>query len=549
MTYLEQYREEIRKGNIVAGRELITALDMYIEEMSDPRYIYDTRDAYRRIEFMERFVKLTKSPFYGKPMTLMLWQKAFIECLYSFKRADAGFDRFKRCILLIGRKNTKSETCNGLAFTELMLGNPGADIVCSSNDDSQANILFDGINTMRELFDPKGKRTHKNLSFIKNKKTGSKVFKLSDKTRNKEGRNIDFAIIDEVHEMRDKTIINSIDQSQSLKDNPKRIIITTEGFTNDGALDDELIYARKVLNGEYEDDTILIWLYTQDSEQEIWQDESSWMKSNPTVGVIKKYDYLRERLNKSRIDKAERVFTLCKDFNIKMNTAESWLMQEDYEYPQEVTDLEQFRGCFALAAVDLAETTDLTNAKILLMRQGDSTKYVYSHYWIPESKLQLADDRQAGAKYKDWAKVGLLTVCPGNDNDLSVVADWLASLKTKYGIKIFKCGYDVKFSKDFLNRMEEYGIDTELIQQNKDVMSTPMKLVEADLKSRLINYGNNPMDAWCLGNASMEVDNFGRVLCVKIAGQPNRRIDGAVTLIILYATYIRFRSEFARYIK
>lgn len=548
-TYLEQYREEIRKGNIVAGRELITALDMYIEEMHDPRYIYDTRDAYRRIEFMERFVKLTKSPFYGKPMTLMLWQKAFIECLYSFKIAETGFDRFKRCILLIARKNTKSETCNGLGFTELMLGNPGSDIVCSSNDDSQANILFDGINTMRELFDPKAKRTHKNLSFIKNKKTGSKVFKLSDKTRNKEGRNIDFAIIDEVHEMRDKTIINSIDQSQSLKDNPKRIIITTEGFTNDGALDDELIYARKVLNGEYEDDTILIWLYTQDSEQEIWQDESTWMKSNPTVGVIKKYDYLRERLNKSRIDKAERVFTLCKDFNIKMNTAESWLMQDDYAYPQEVTDLERFRGCFCLAACDLAETTDLTNAKILLMRPGDSTKYVYSHYWIPESKLQLSDDRQAGAKYKDWAKAGLLTVCSGNDNDLSMVADWLASLKTKYGIKVFKCGYDVKFSKDFLNRMEEYGIDTELIQQNKDVMSTPMKLVEADLKSRLINYGNNPMDAWCLGNASMEVDNFGRVLCVKIAGQPNRRIDGAVTLIILYATYIRFRSEFARYIK
>ena len=311
----------------------------------------------------------------------------------------------------------------------------------------------------------------------------------------------------------------------------------------------ELIYARKVLNGEYEDDTILIWLYTQDSEQEIWQDESSWMKSNPTIGVIKKYDYLRERLNKSRIDKAERVFTLCKDFNIKMNTAESWLMQDDYSYTQEVIDLESFRGCIALAAVDLAETTDLTNAKILLMRPGDPTKYVYSHYWIPESKLQLADDRQAGAKYKDWAKAGMLTVCPGNDNDLSVVADWLASLKVKYGIRVFKCGYDVKFSKDFLNRMDDYGMETELIQQNKDVMSTPMKLVEADLKSRLINYGNNPMDAWCLGNASMEVDNFGRVLCVKIPGQPNRRIDGAVTLIILYATYIRFRSEFARYIK
>lgn len=549
MTYLEEYREEIRKGNIIAGQELIAALDMYIEDMDNPRYVYDTKEAYLRIEFMERFVKLTKSPFYGKPMILMLWQKAFIECLYSFKMAETGFDRFKRALLLIARKNTKSETCNGLAFSELMLGNDGSDIVCSSNDDSQANILFDGINTMRELFDPKAKRTHKNLSFIKNKKSGSKVFKLSDKTRNKEGRNIDFAIIDEVHEMKDKAIINSIDQSQSLKDNPKRIIITTEGFTNDGALDDELKYARSILAGEYEDETMLIWLYTQDSEQEIWQDESSWQKSNPTVGIVKKYDYLRERLNKSRVDSAERVYTLCKDFNIKQNTDKSWLMLEDYDYQQAPISFEDFRGCFCLASVDLSETTDLTNAKILVMREGDPTKYVFSHYWIPESKLVNSPDIAAGAKYKEWARAGILTICEGNDNDLTMVADWLANLKKQYGIKIVKCGYDQRFAKDFLNRMEYYGIETEMIQQNPAVMSNPMKLVEADLKSRLINYGNNDMDKWCFSNAAMQVDNLGRVMCVKINKLHARRIDGAVNLIILYATFQRFKSEYMKYIK
>lgn len=548
-TYLEQYREAIRSGEIIAGQELITALDQYIEDLSNPRYVYDTRAAYKRMEFMEKFVKLTKSPFYGKPMTLMLWQKAFIEVLYSFKIAETGFDRFKRAILLIGRKNTKSETCNGLGFSELMLGADGSDIVCSSNDDSQANILFDGINTMREMFDPKSKRTHKNLSFIKNKKTGTKVFKLSDKTRNKEGRNIDFAIIDEVHEMRDSTIINSIDQSQSLKDNPKRIIITTEGFTNDGALDHELEYARKVLAGEYEDETLLIWLYTQDSEQEIWQDESSWMKSNPTLGVIKKYDYLRDRLNKSRIDKAERVFTLCKDFNIKQNSAESWLFQDDYDYPQEVKTLEDFRGCIGLAAVDLSETTDLTNCKLLFMREGDPTKYVFSHYWIPEGKLEKSDDASAGAKYIEWAKKGYLTICAGYDNELSEVADWIASLKRDYGIRILRCGYDQRFAKEFLHRMEYYGIETEMIQQTAAVMSNPMKQVEAELRARLVNYGRNPVDMWCFGNASIEVDNLGRVMCVKINNQHSKRIDGAVTMIILYATLQRFRSEFMRYIK
>ena len=31
-TYLEQYRDAIQRGEIIAGQELITALDMYITE-------------------------------------------------------------------------------------------------------------------------------------------------------------------------------------------------------------------------------------------------------------------------------------------------------------------------------------------------------------------------------------------------------------------------------------------------------------------------------------------------------------------------------------
>lgn len=137
-----------------------------------------------------------------------------------------------------------------------------------------------------------------------------------------------------------------------------------------------------------------------------------------------------------------------------------------------------------------------------------------------------------------------MTICPGYDIDLSSVADWIASLKRDYDIRILKCGYDQRFAKEFLNRMDEYGIECEMIQQSKEVMSVPMKQVEAELKGRLINYGRNPMDMWCFGNASMEIDNLGRVMCVKINNQHSKRIDGAVTMIILYATLQRFKSEF-----
>lgn len=545
-TWLWKYWDAIRRGEVLVGRELRVELETLLAELEEDRYDYDTRVADFRILFMEGCIRLTKSPFYGQPMKLMLWQKALIEVIYSYKMADTGLDRFQRIILLIGRKNGKSEVCSGLGLTEFMVGPQGADIVCSSNDDSQANIIYEAINTMRLMIDPRSRDTWKNQTCIRNKATNSKIFKLSDRTRNKEGRNIDFAVVDEVHEMKENVIVKAIEQSQSLKPNPKLILITTEGFVNGGFLDEELQKCRKILAGELEGpaaERTLPWLYTQDSEQEVWQDRNSWQKSNPTLGVVKRWDYLDIQVDLARQSRADRAFVLSKDFNIKQTTSQAWLMQEDYTYPA-TYDLETFRGYYALGAVDLAETTDLTAAKVLLMRPDDPVKYVLSRYFIPESKLTASDDKGAGAKYSDWAAAGLLTVIPGNDVDQEVVADWFYSLYEEYDIRLVRYGYDQKFAKQFIKRMDQYGFEGEMVVQSKFVLNSPLRLVEADLKSRLINYNENPIDRWCLSNASLQIDSMGFALAVKINNQKARRIDGAVCLIILYEMFRRYRTEF-----
>lgn len=549
--YLIEYRERIRSGEIIAGMEMIMELDNLIEDLRNPRYTYDTSGANERMDFMENCIRLTKAPFYNQPMKLMLWQKAFIEVVYSFKMVDTGYDRFKKIILLISRKNTKSETCSALADTEFFIGEEGNDIVCSSNDEAQASITYDAIDMMRMLMDPNDLDSKRNQRFLLNKNTNTKITKLSDRTRNKEGRNIGFAIVDETHEMKNNIIAKSIEQSQSLKNNPKFFNITTEGFVNGGYLDEELEKNRKIIRGEADGpmaERTLPWHYTQDSEREIWEDESSWTKSNPTLGVVKKWDYLREQIDAAKTSKSDRVFVLAKDFNIKQSNSQSWLQESEYVNVS-TFDLEEFRGCYCLGAVDLAETTDLTCAKILFMKQNDRTKYVYTMYFIPEVKLEQNDDSQYGAKYLEWSQKGLLQILPGVSNDLTLVADWFYSLYVKYEIRLFRCGYDVKFSKDFISRMSDYGFDTELIQQNSEVMSLPMKIVEAELKAKLINYQNNPIDEWCFSNSAIQVNEKRQCMCVRISGQSSRKIDGSVTLIILYATLERYRSAFMDMIK
>lgn len=552
-SFLLEYHARIECGEILVGQELWQELQNLKEDFLNDAFYYDTKDALLRIDFMERCVRLTKSPYYNKPMILMLWQKAFIEAVYSFKMRETTFDRFKKVLLLIARKNTKSETCSALGLSELITGNDGADIVCSSNDDNQASITYDAIDTMRRLIDPDDLDTKRNQRFILNKTNGSKIFKLSQKTRNKEGRNIDFAILDEIHEMQENIIAKSIEQSQSLKDNPKLILITTEGFVVDGYLDDELKKARAIINGEDDSQSgmrFLPWLYTQDSENEIWQNPKTWVKSNPTLGIVKKWDYLQEQVEIARKSKADRIFVLSKDFNIKQNSVEMWLNLEDYTY-KAVYDLEDFRGCVCLGAVDLSETTDLTCAKILMMKPNDNTKYIHTMYFIPERKLEDSDDWYAGARYKEWAKEGLLAITEGNDLDLSVVADWFYKLYKEYDIKLWKCGYDQRFSKDWITRMDSYGWTKEnkdliLILQNAQTLSNALKLCEADLKKQVVNYNENKIDRWCFKNAGIKVDDRSQCLCVKT--EKAKRIDGTVTLIILYEMYRRYRTEYRQII-
>ena len=553
---LLRYKAETELGNIIIGQELRQELDNLEDDIKhNDEYFYNTDDALIRMDFMENCIRLTKSPYYGQPMQLMLWQKAFIEAMYSFKMARESIergltiDRFKKIILLIARKNTKSETCSALGNSEFIVGNEGADIVCSSNDDAQASIVYDAVDTMRQLYDPSDLDTKRNQRFILNKGSNTKIFKLSDKTRNKEGRNIDWAILDEAHEMKDNVIAKSIEQSQSIKDNPKFIIITTEGFVVDGYLDKELKAARQIIKGE--DDSlsgcrVLPWLYTQDSEQEIFSNPKSWYKSNPTLGIVKKQSYLEEQIDLAKKSKADRIFVLSKDFNIKQNSVESWLNLEDYTYDARY-DLDEFRGAHCLGHVDLSETTDLCCAKALMIKADDNIKYIHTMYFIPESKLDPEnDDHNAGAKYKEWAQAGYITICDGNEIDLTAVADWYYKLAIESGVKLYKCGYDQRFARDWLNRMEEYGWtkqygEVEMVLQNAQTLSNAINLVEADFKAKLINYNENPVDRWCLKNSCLKVDEKRQALIVK--SEKTKRIDGAVTLACVYEMYRRYKSD------
>ena len=567
-TYLADYISGIRHGDYIVGNELRTMLEGLYADMQSGRYVYDTKDAEKRIQFIESECKLYEAPWAGKPFLLLPWQKAFIEALYSFKIYDPELQRlvrrFTETTLLVARKNGKTPLVAAICLAEFYCGEIGTRIMCSSNDYDQASLMFDGINAMREESPKLDRTSRKNVKGIfmgnprqkhargkfsyQNKGT---IRKMSSKGGAKEGRNLKIVVADEVHEMTDNRLIEPLRQAVSTQEEPLYIEITTEGFIQEGYLDERLIMARKILSGELDNDRWLIWLYTQDSEEEIWQDEESWYKSNPSLRAVKKITYLRERLEETKQQPSKRAFTLAKDFNVKQNATVAWLNLDQIRDDGTFT-LEQFRGMPFIGGCDFAETTDLCAAVCMLEDPDNDMTYLYPHYWIPETKadIQLADGDNAlnpeRKDYREWARMGYVTICPGSEVFVADVAQWFYELYVQFHLYPFKVGYDNRFALEFRRRFEDLigtGI-AEQVPQTTVSLSEPMRAMEARLTRHRVCYNQNPVFRWNLGNISVETDKNGYIKPKKNFGNPRNRIDGGAAALNCFATLQRNRTEY-----
>jgi len=560
-SYLHEYMALCRSGEILVGQELLLMFDILEEHLQNPDIQFDPTGANKRIKFIEEKCRHFEAPYAGKPFKLELFQKAFITALHSFKIYDQEIQRwvrlFQDVLFLVGRKNGKTPLIGAMNLAEFFCGPEGIKILCSSNDYEQAALMFDAINAMREESPSLAKVTRKNLTGIyfgnpKKRKAKGKfsyrnkghIKKISAKTGAKEGRNIAVGAADEVHEMKDNSGVMPIRQSLSTQDEPLYYELTTEGFTNDGYLDGRMIEARQVLNRELHRPRWLIWMYTQDSEQEVWQDERTWVKSNPGLGTIKKWSFLRTMVEESKTNKATRIFVLAKDFNIKQNNAAAWLTAEEIRNNKDVSfDLEEMRGRVAIGGVDLSKSGDLSCARAIFLKDGK--KYTVSQYFIPESKLERLS-KEDSEKYKEWIRQGRITISEGNENDFRLVTAWFVKLVKEYGIRFLKIGYDKWSAIYWVKEMEELGFDMVRVAQDWGPMSEPMKLVEADLRSDLIYYNDDSLDKWCLENTAITVNSKMEQMPIKVQGKEDRKIDGAVTLIICYRVYMDNRSDFLR---
>ncbi|MGH1285284.1 terminase large subunit [Bacillus toyonensis] len=509
---------------------------------------YNANRANHAIEFVENFCKHSKGKMGGKPFLLELWQKAMTAALFGFVHKIDGIRKFHEFMLIVARKNGKSAWGSAIALYLMVADNePGPEIVSAATKKDQAKIIWSEAKRMVKKSPVLSKRIRALVAEMISDFNDGSFKPLSSDSNTLDGLNVHCSLIDELHAIEDKNLYDVIVDGMTAREQPISIITTTAGTVREGIFDIKYEEAERIINGYddpvgYKDERVLPIIYELDKREE-WTEESCWKKANPGLGTIKNLDQLRSKVEKAKANAMLVKNLLTKDFNIRETSTEAWLTFEQLNNVAKF-DIDALKPSYGIGGCDLSSTTDLTAAKVIFMLPDDKNIYVKQMYWLPEDLLEQRS-KEDKIPYDLWYEQDLLRTTPGNSVHYKYVTEWFLEIRDEYGIYLPWIGYDRWSAKYWVEEMEGYfGKEAMVpVAQGKQTLSSPMKLLGADLESKKVNYNNNPIDKWCLSNTAIDIDKNLNIQPNKTKNQ-RRRIDGTAALLNAYVVLQDKRNDY-----
>ncbi|MRS25902.1 terminase large subunit [Bacillus sp. RIT694] len=509
---------------------------------------YNANRANHAIEFVENFCKHSKGKMGGKPFLLELWQKAMTAALFGFVHKIDGIRKYREFMLIVARKNGKSAWGSAIALYLMVADNePGPEIVSAATKKDQAKIIWSEAKRMVKKSPVLSKRIRALVAEMISDFNDGSFKPLSSDSNTLDGLNVHCSLIDELHAIEDKNLYDVIVDGMTAREQPISIITTTAGTVREGIFDIKYEEAERIINGYddpdgYKDERVLPIIYELDKREE-WTEETCWKKANPGLGTIKNLDQLRSKVEKAKANAMLVKNLLTKDFNIRETSTEAWLTFEQLNNVAKF-DISALKPSYGIGGCDLSSTTDLTAAKVIFMLPDDKNIYVKQMYWLPEDLLEQRS-KEDKIPYDLWYEQDLLRTTPGNSVHYKYVTEWFLEIRDEYGIYLPWIGYDRWSAKYWVEEMEGYfGKEAMVpVAQGKQTLSSPMKLLGADLESKLVNYNNNPIDKWCLSNTAIDIDKNLNIQPNKTKNQ-RRRIDGTAALLNAYVILQEKRNDY-----
>lgn len=551
------YAAGVRDGTIKACKKVHRLVDRFYSDLEKGTsenfpWVFDGEMASKPIRFAEKFMRPTGD--YDK-LTFMPWQCFALANIFGWVDAQ-GLRRYRKALIVVGSGNGKTPLVAAMAiYCACQDGARNPEVDVFANSERQAGILVsDCIRMVTEspALSSKFKALRGKLNYFndgwqrrgRDPSPDGVVQAFSADARRVDGLRPTMAAMDEIHEMRTYDLVQQMQRSMKKARNPLLVMISTMGRVLDGVLVSEYRIADEVLKGIGDPrtaDRFFPMIFELDDEDDPG-DSSTWVKANPSLGVLLKLEDLEYSWAEAQKVPALKGDFLTKQLDIFTKVDEaSYLDWELVQRNQDIIDLENVRGREAFGGFDISVSGDHTSV-CLEVPLDDGRFLVIPHTFVPKAVAERDAER---LDYYGYAMQGLLTIIDGEYIKQEYLIEWFEKWSEVFDIR--SIGYDPANATLLVRSLSSWRGDgkpvftCDAVRQGALTLNAPMKDLRERFMDGKIVHNQNRLFEWYLNNVRLRKDYQTRdnENWVPVKMDKYRKIDAFMALLDAHTTWMR----------
>lgn len=318
-------------------------------------------------------------------------------------------------------------------------------------------------------------------------------------------------------------------------------IISTKYPTLNNPFEDEVDYAKRVLNGAVDDDKVFALLYEPDDTKGWATNDEVLEQSNPlAIEVTEIMEDLKAKRQVAIEIESKRENFITKHCNIIYSGAGSESFVNVADLQKGAVDHIDWNGREVFLGVDLAMTTDNCAVSMVAYDEDEGQVLLQSVAFIPEDRIDEKSKLER-IPYRDFINAGNCIPCGNRTVDYGAIERYIMEIESKYGVTVMGIGYDRYNALSTAQKLEDAGYTMVEIKQHSSVLHPATKWV-----AELVAEGNLVYEK---GNKLLEI-NFENSRCVydtnmnryvnkkKSRGKVDMVVAGINAMYLLHQNYM-----------
>lgn len=415
--------------------------------------------------------------------------------LCTVYRDNENKRRYETGVLEICRKNFKTYTIATI-FILLFLTEPKFSKFYSVAPDGSLSreireAIAETIRSSPLVYEYKESKRFKILrDYIQFKPTQTQYIPLSYSTSRMDGKLPNAFCADEVGALPISYPIEAMRSGQLNILNKLGFIISTKYPTIDNPFEDEVKYAKRVLDGLEKDEAVFSLLYEPDETKGWETDDLIMQQANPVALEIPEIwdDLLKKRAKAIAVESSRENF-VTKHCNIIYQGVgtETYIDVKDVQECK-VAKID-WSGRVVYLGLDLSETNDNTSVSMVAV-DADNNILAESFAFIPDGRIEEKTVSEK-VNYRELCRTDHVIACGDRVIDYAVVEDFILALEEKYGVQIQAIGYDRWNALSTAQKLEKAGYNMVEIRQHSSVLHPPTKLLREKILNKEFQYESN----------------------------------------------------------